>query len=63
MDTPPADDTGRVRLLRSTSLTPLVPYAYAATTDRPGHLLFTAGACPLDSGPSSLRWTRGACRA
>ncbi|TNM68548.1 RidA family protein [Streptomyces sp. NP160] len=39
---------GPVRLLRSGQLTPSVPYAYAAATDRPGRLLFTAGACPLD---------------
>lgn len=39
---------GPVRLLRSEHLTPSVPYAYAAATDRPGRLLFTAGACPLD---------------
>ncbi|MBC3761444.1 RidA family protein [Quadrisphaera oryzae] len=40
--------TGRVRLLRSATLADTVPYAYAAATDRPGRLLFTAGACPLD---------------
>ncbi len=37
-----------VRLLRSEQLSPGVPYAYAATTDAPPRLVFTAGACPLD---------------
>lgn len=46
--TPSTDGSGPVRLVRSEQLTPSVPYAYAATTDRPGRLLFTAGACPLD---------------
>ena len=36
-----------VELIRSTSLTQTVPYAYAAVTP-PGRLVFTAGACPLD---------------
>jgi enamine deaminase RidA (YjgF/YER057c/UK114 family) len=40
---------GPVRLLRSRHLSPAVPYACAAATDRPGRLLFTAGACPLDA--------------
>nr|WP_255479838.1 RidA family protein [Quadrisphaera sp. RL12-1S] len=34
--------------MRSATLADTVPYAYAAATDRPGRLLFTAGACPLD---------------
>ena len=37
-----------VRLLRSEQLCAAVPYAYAATTDAPPRLVFTAGACPLD---------------
>jgi enamine deaminase RidA (YjgF/YER057c/UK114 family) len=37
-----------VRLLRSEQLSLGVPYAYAATTDAPPRLVFTAGACPLD---------------
>lgn len=45
----PVDPASPVRLLRSQRLSPAVPYAYAATTDRPGRLLFTAGACPLDA--------------
>jgi enamine deaminase RidA (YjgF/YER057c/UK114 family) len=36
-----------VKLVRSTALTEVVPYAYAAVT-APGQLVFTAGACPLD---------------
>jgi enamine deaminase RidA (YjgF/YER057c/UK114 family) len=36
-----------VELVRSTALTEVVPYAYAAVT-APGRLVFTAGACPLD---------------
>jgi enamine deaminase RidA (YjgF/YER057c/UK114 family) len=38
-----------VRLLRSEQLSTSVPYAYAATTDAPPRLVFTAGACPLDA--------------
>jgi enamine deaminase RidA (YjgF/YER057c/UK114 family) len=36
-----------VRLIRADRLYGGVPYAYASAVD-PGHLLFTAGACPLD---------------
>lgn len=36
-----------VHLIRSPSLFPGAPYAYAATTPDAG-LVFTAGACPLD---------------
>lgn len=36
-----------VHLIRSPSLFPDAPYAYAATTSDAG-LVFTAGACPLD---------------
>jgi enamine deaminase RidA (YjgF/YER057c/UK114 family) len=35
------------RLIRSTSLYPDAPYAYAAVADAAG-LIFTAGACPLN---------------
>lgn len=38
-----------VRLLRSAQLNAPVPYAYAATTEAPAQLVFTAGACPLDA--------------
>jgi enamine deaminase RidA (YjgF/YER057c/UK114 family) len=38
-----------VRLLRSEQLCAAVPYAYAATTNAPPRLVFTAGACPLDA--------------
>ncbi|MGN6741822.1 MAG: RidA family protein [Amnibacterium sp.] len=37
-----------VRLLRSATLTDVVPYAYAATAPKDARLLFLAGACPLD---------------
>jgi enamine deaminase RidA (YjgF/YER057c/UK114 family) len=36
-----------VELIRSSALTGDVPYAYAARVAA-GHLVFTAGACPLD---------------
>ena len=36
-----------VELIRSSALTDDVPYAYAAKVTA-GHLVFTAGACPLD---------------
>ena len=36
-----------LNLIRSGSLYPGVPYAYAAVAP-PGALVFTAGACPLD---------------
>jgi len=38
-----------VRLLRSQQLHVSVPYAYAASTEAPSRLVFTAGACPLDA--------------
>ena len=38
-----------VRLLRSQQLHISVPYAYAASTEAPSRLVFTAGACPLDA--------------
>jgi enamine deaminase RidA (YjgF/YER057c/UK114 family) len=37
-----------VELIRSSALTDDVPYAYAARVTA-GHLVFTAGACPLDA--------------
>jgi len=42
-----------VELVRSTALTPAIPYAYAAVTP-PGRLVFTAGACPLDHNGAVL---------
>jgi enamine deaminase RidA (YjgF/YER057c/UK114 family) len=38
-----------VPLLRSERLSPGVPYAYAASTDAPPRLVFTAGAFPLEA--------------
>ena len=38
-----------VELVRSHDLSENVPYAYAAITPEVGRLVFTAGACPLDS--------------
>ncbi|WP_076260025.1 RidA family protein [Intrasporangium flavum] len=43
-----------VRLVRSTSLTDIAPYAYAATTDGPARLVFAAGACPLDAAGATV---------
>jgi enamine deaminase RidA (YjgF/YER057c/UK114 family) len=37
-----------VRLVRSQTLAPDVPYAYAAVTEGSARLVVTAGACPLD---------------
>jgi enamine deaminase RidA (YjgF/YER057c/UK114 family) len=37
-----------IELIRATALTDQVPYAYAARVTA-GHLVFTAGACPLDA--------------
>ena len=37
-----------IELIRATDLTDQVPYAYAARVTA-GHLVFTAGACPLDA--------------
>lgn len=38
-----------MNLIRAPRLDPSVPYAYAAAAP-PGSLIFTAGACPIDSG-------------
>jgi enamine deaminase RidA (YjgF/YER057c/UK114 family) len=43
-----------VRLVRSDDLAADVPYAYAATTQAPPRLVFTAGACPLDASGSTV---------
>jgi enamine deaminase RidA (YjgF/YER057c/UK114 family) len=37
-----------VELVRCSTLTDQVPYAYASVVQGPGRLVFTAGACPLD---------------
>jgi enamine deaminase RidA (YjgF/YER057c/UK114 family) len=36
-------------LVRSSRLSDVAEYAYAAVVDSPGRLVFTAGACPLDA--------------
>jgi enamine deaminase RidA (YjgF/YER057c/UK114 family) len=38
-----------VKLVRSADLTDTAPYAYAAVSSPDARLVFTAGACPLDS--------------
>ena len=43
-----------VRLIRSEALTDTAPYAYAATTESPARLVFTAGACPLDESGGTV---------
>ena len=43
-----------VRLIRSNALTDTAPYAYAATTDGPARLVFTAGSCPLDEAGATV---------
>jgi len=42
-----------VSLVRAGELTSRVPYAYAAVTP-PGWLVFTAGACPLDTAGETV---------
>lgn len=43
-----------VELIRSSTLTANVPYAYAARTQQPSRLVFTAGACPLDGAGATV---------
>lgn len=43
-----------VRLLRSATLTDLVPYAYAATAPADARLVLLAGACPLDDAGRTI---------
>jgi enamine deaminase RidA (YjgF/YER057c/UK114 family) len=40
--------TPAIELIRSPALTDRAPYAYAAVASDITHLIFTAGACPLD---------------
>jgi len=42
------DHSSAVELVRAPALTDAAPYAYASVVERPGRLVFTAGACPLD---------------
>jgi enamine deaminase RidA (YjgF/YER057c/UK114 family) len=37
-----------VELIRSSTLSPAAPYAYAATAPADARLIFLAGACPID---------------
>lgn len=39
---------GHVNLIRSSSLSDVAQYAYAATASKDARLVFLAGACPLD---------------
>ncbi|MBJ7451711.1 MAG: RidA family protein [Blastococcus sp.] len=45
--------TTGIELVRPPTLSPTVPYAYAAVTD-PGRMVFTAGACPLDADGATV---------
>ena len=42
-----------VQLIRSSSLSDVAQYAYAATAPRDARLIFLAGACPLDTDGST----------
>jgi len=43
-----------VRLIRSHQLAQAVDYAYAATAEAPAHLVWVAGACPLDTNGETV---------
>ncbi|NNG38777.1 RidA family protein [Flexivirga sp. ID2601S] len=43
-----------MHLIRSSSLTGTVPYAYAATTETPSRPVYFAGACPLDADGATV---------
>jgi enamine deaminase RidA (YjgF/YER057c/UK114 family) len=43
-----------VELIRSSDLTDVAPYAYAAVARDVRRLVFTAGACPLDAGGNTV---------
>jgi enamine deaminase RidA (YjgF/YER057c/UK114 family) len=43
-----------VTLIRSATLASVAEYAYAATAPAAARLIFLAGACPLDSGGSTV---------
>jgi enamine deaminase RidA (YjgF/YER057c/UK114 family) len=47
-------DSEPVTLIRSKALTEEVPYAYAAIAPSGAHLVFTAGACPLDEAGETV---------
>ena len=42
-----------IRLIRSTTLSDVAEYAYAATAPKEARLIFLAGACPLDDNGST----------
>jgi len=42
-----------VRLIRSSQLSDVAQYAYAATADKDARLIFLAGACPLEDDGST----------
>ncbi|MBO1755804.1 RidA family protein [Allobranchiibius sp. CTAmp26] len=46
--------TSAVQLIRSSTLTDTVEYAYAATAPADARLIFLAGSCPLDDGGRTL---------
>ena len=43
-----------VRLIRSSELSDVAQYAYAATVDNSARLVFLAGSCPLDESGSTV---------
>ncbi|MCW2565486.1 MAG: hypothetical protein QOD59_5316 [Mycobacterium sp.] len=43
-----------IRLIRSTTLSDVAEYAYAATAPKDARLIFLAGACPLDENGSTV---------
>lgn len=47
-------DSSSVELIRASTLSDRVPYAYAAVAHRASHLVFTAGACPLDESGNTV---------
>jgi enamine deaminase RidA (YjgF/YER057c/UK114 family) len=47
-------DSAPVELIRSSELTDVAPYAYAAVAHDVRRLVFTAGACPLDADGTTV---------
>ncbi|MFB6610509.1 RidA family protein [Agromyces sp. NPDC056379] len=45
---------GAVQLIRASTLSDVVEYAYAATAPKEARLVFLAGACPLDDDGSTV---------
>ena len=48
------EPAGPITLVRSTELTDIAPYAYAALPPPGARLIFTAGACPLDEAGATV---------